>query len=339
MGFSIGNLIDRGGEWLLGDLHRSISGSGLTTAEIQANEFNAAEAQKQRDWQTEMDNTKVQRSVQDMQAAGVNPAMMMGGSGVTASTPSGAAASAGAPRRGNVSLDSIMNMAMIGQRFKESNANISNIKADTALKLSEANKTGAEEENIRINNDYLKEFNELRNAGMAASNDLTRSQYDEVRSNIRKIDSETILNGVKAETEESQQIVNAALAAKHNMDVYVAAELLPYQKNLSLAQTDNQRAQAEYALVQAAYDRGLIDNGYIESMCRSMGAEADYQEFLTAIKTGDPEGKVYEGKFAKFVGRVAAGCGALIEASGIGNVLKIGISSSNSKSESTVHKK
>lgn len=54
-------------------------------------DFQASQAQKAMDYQTEMSNTSYQRSVKDMQAAGLNPmlAYMKGG----ASTPSGFAAS------------------------------------------------------------------------------------------------------------------------------------------------------------------------------------------------------------------------------------------------------
>ena len=58
-------------------------------------DYNSAEAQKQRDWETEMSNTAYQRGVADMKAAGINPAAVMSLGG--ASTPSGSAASAGAP--------------------------------------------------------------------------------------------------------------------------------------------------------------------------------------------------------------------------------------------------
>lgn len=56
-------------------------------------DFSALEAQKTRDWQENMSNTAYQRAMSDMQAAGLNPALMYGQGG--ASTPSGATGSGG----------------------------------------------------------------------------------------------------------------------------------------------------------------------------------------------------------------------------------------------------
>jgi hypothetical protein len=61
-----------------------------------ANDFNAAQAQLNRDYQTQMSNTAYQRQVQDMSAAGLNPmlAYIKGGG---ASSPSGSTATATVP--------------------------------------------------------------------------------------------------------------------------------------------------------------------------------------------------------------------------------------------------
>ena len=62
------------------------------------NNYNAAEALKNREWQEHMSNTSYQRAAADAAAAGFNPALIMGNGG--ASTPGGSAAHNGTPGYG-----------------------------------------------------------------------------------------------------------------------------------------------------------------------------------------------------------------------------------------------
>lgn len=60
-------------------------------------EFNSKEAQKNRDWVTQMENTKYQRAIGDMKSAGLNPVLAVTGGGISVGSGGGGAASASAP--------------------------------------------------------------------------------------------------------------------------------------------------------------------------------------------------------------------------------------------------
>lgn len=150
-----------------GSLWNKLTGAGYTQAQIE-----------QQNYQTDMANTAFQRQVKDMQAAGLNPALLYGsGAGSGAATPSGSEVS------GNGSIGDAVQLALVSKQMKLldaqaeqalSNAELTSRDAAWRDRLNQAtlDRTASE---IGLNESTIN-AREYDNALKAAQTALTKTQ-------------------------------------------------------------------------------------------------------------------------------------------------------------------
>lgn len=221
------------------------TGSSLTQAEREANEFNANEAQKQRDWEEEMSNTAYQRQVADMQAAGINPALAMNANG--ASVPSGASASSVSPASG-MSFSDLMQLLLLPVQKRLLAAQAQNARDQGQASLITAR---ANERNAGTNEE---------NAGTNKQNAITARFNAESQRMQVEIDRDRANSQINVNEEESKRIAEQAAYIK------LQREQLPKQLDIAEkhADADSKRAiaalrQADAAVQNAATNDRLAD--------------------------------------------------------------------------------
>lgn len=236
------------------------------------NKFNKEQAQVARDWNLQMDNTKYQRQVVDMQKAGINPALAMNG-GVTTQATSNAVAQGASPAYMN--LGAIASMAQSISQARLNDAQAENIKADTDKKRADANKSNAEAFGINKDNQYKDEFNQLEIEGKKLANGLTEDRRKEVQQNIEVMKADVAKKLAEAKTEEEKAKWYIADAILKKAEADQTQRLTPFLENYYAAQTEEAKASAALKTVQAAYQQGLIDNGMIQAEVKKMYADAN----------------------------------------------------------------
>lgn len=269
---------------------RAINQNESDRVRREQNIFNKYEAQRAREWNQQMDSTKYQRTVADMQAAGVNPALAMQG-GVTTQASSNATASAANVGPSQIDLSQVAQLAMQSQALK-----IQDKLANAEIRLKNAD-ADLKEKDAKVRDDY----NNLMMEGMKISNNLSEAQINQIRANIAKIGEEAALLRKQAATEEERRLLVAAetslrkaMENKTDQEIKNMVALLPFQQALMSAQTESAKASAAAQFVHAAYEQGLIDSGYITAMVREQNASADEkevrktaEEYEYLIKSGD----------------------------------------------------
>lgn len=192
---------------------------------LAAQEFNVSQAQAQMDFQERMSGTQYQRQVADMQAAGVNPAMAMGG--ITGASAAGAMAqstpASGSAASGSGQLQGLSDLLQFAK-----------LKKELELMDKEGDKTESETERNRA--DALATMRQA-----AWTDRLNQAQLDEVASRI----------GVNTSKVDAQQYENALRIAQTAEIVKNTAWI----DRINEAKTEADKARAAYDYAEAAISK------------------------------------------------------------------------------------
>lgn len=308
---------------------RELANRGLTNSDLQAFELNRQSAQEARDFALQMDSTNYQRKVADMQAAGVNPALAIGG--VQGAPSSNATATA--QNTGNVSpigvsapdISAVAELALrarqISNEYKLQNRALDLQERDIERKEGETSSVIAlnlsKKDYQEIVNKYADESEELKIEGQKASNKLTDKKVEEADQAIAE--SKERVNKLIEETKNEVEKRDLIIAEKilKTVQAREIVELLPYKKALMSAQSDAAKASAALSMTEALFKQGLIDEGYIESVARKAAMDADIafsdaelKAFTSDIKHGrlfKEDGSTFDKISGKFLNATLGG--------------------------------
>lgn len=221
----------------VGNFVKGVSGSGLTQAQIEQNQWSSDEAQKSFDRELEADSTKYQRQTADMMAAGLNPAVMYGNSISSAGSVSSSPAS-GSPES-NVSagiLDSLLSVVFAKQRMENLKEEGNVLRSQSRYYNSQADLLGSEKTLKDLAIEYYPKLQDKNLEHIQAAIDRIYSQNNVDISTINLQDADAALK-------DSQRILNEIDA--------------DWRDRLNAAKQKGDLAAAAKAYADAAWQRYL----------------------------------------------------------------------------------
>lgn len=264
-------------------------GTNLTGAEREANAFTAQEAQKQRDFETEMSNTAFQRQVVDMQKAGINPALAMSPGSSGASTPSGASAQSVSPGSGADMIPMLFNYKLgryridTDKELRNKELDIRQYDAETRRLAQESNNQrnqayirnlGAVTRGLEISNDVAEALKQIHIMQGEASLKLTNAQVELVNQSVEesswrisKIIAEITTETFKAALLHTQERLFA-------LDVKDKAIYLAYADKLYQNKADAAYYEAQDAALKYSYDQKVLTEESAKAVIDQLKAQS-----------------------------------------------------------------
>lgn len=232
---------------------------GLSKSERQQNEFNAQQAQLNRDWQTQMSNTSYQRGVADMENAGLNPQMMYGGVSSGASSPSGSSASSGGfSNRGLMAMQTSL-------ALQKSLADIRLTKAEARVKEAEADRA-PEQFDAYINSLIANTENANSKTALNLSQTLYQNTQNEFARELLALNVQLSQEQVKLTREQSDNVhASTGLIALQQITETSKWELLDAQTKETLSKIHVNEANYEHLVADIQRIYSDIDVNAVQS--------------------------------------------------------------------------
>lgn len=226
----------------------------LTGAQQEANQFSADEAQKNREFQKEQADTTYQRTVADLQAAGLNPALAMN-NGASVPTPTGGAASSVSPAGSAVNLlDTIMAMKQLKMQEKLADAEVANKNANT--------------QKVEAEIPWIDRLNQLDEEGKKLGLQLTDAQIANVKEHTKEIRAQIDNLVQETKNKEEEGVLLGIKEAIDRENYRQLVEMYPLTLAVMSADTEEKQANAVAAWAKAALDRNIISSDYYNTMAR-----------------------------------------------------------------------